>query len=241
MSWRDYWNQDTPIYSGERHKLLHYRLVSNDIIGLIPSADARVLDHGCGEALFADRVARHCAHLYLCDGAPLVRDRLNQRFGGHKRLTILAPEQLDHIPDGSLDLIVVNSLLQYLSLEELRGLLPIWRDLLKPEGRLILADVIPHDVSPITDAKALLSLAWQGGFLKSALLGLGRTAFSEYREIREEVGLSQYAEDEIEEILEDAGFTARRMVRNMGHNQARMTFEARPLAPPPEDQPTPSS
>ena len=40
MNWRDYWNQDTPIYSGERHKLLHYRLVANDIIALIPSREA---------------------------------------------------------------------------------------------------------------------------------------------------------------------------------------------------------
>jgi SAM-dependent methyltransferase len=237
MSWRDYWNQDTPIYSGERHKLLHYRLVSDDIVALIGSGAARVLDHGCGEALFADRVARHCDHLYLCDGAPLVRDRLAERFAGNDRITVLAPEQLDHIEDGSLDLIVVNSLLQYLSLEELRGLLAIWRNKLSPDGRLILADIIPHDVSPVTDAKALLSLAWRGGFLKSALLGLGRTAFSEYRRIREEIGLSQYAEDEIEEILQDAGFRAERLARNMGHNQARMTYEARPAALSESDEP----
>ncbi|MBM6592442.1 class I SAM-dependent methyltransferase [Microvirga pudoricolor] len=231
MSWREYWNQDTPIYSGERHKLLHYRLVSNDIVALLPSANAQVLDYGCGEALFAERVARQCSHLYLCDGAPLVRDRLVERFGANGRITVLAPEQLDHIEDGSLDLIVVNSLLQYLSLEDLRGLLAIWRGKLSPDGRLILADIIPHDVSPITDARALLSLAWQGGFLKSALLGLGRTAFSEYRKIREEIGLSHYAEDEIEELLRDAGFVPRRLERNMGHNQARMTYEARLAAP----------
>ena len=24
MNWRDYWNQDTPIYVSERHKVLHY-------------------------------------------------------------------------------------------------------------------------------------------------------------------------------------------------------------------------
>ena len=85
-----------------------------------------------------------------------------------------------------------------------------------------------HGVRTITDAKALLSLAWQGGFLKSALLGLGRTAFSEYRKIREEVGLAQYSEEEIRDLLEDAGFVPERAQRNLGHNQARMTFVARP-------------
>ncbi|WP_134496372.1 class I SAM-dependent methyltransferase [Microvirga pakistanensis] len=231
MNWRDYWNQDTPIYSGERHKILHYRLVANDIVGHIPSRDAIVLDYGCGEALFADQVAAQCAKLYLSDAAPLVRERLQAKFRGQGRIAILAPEQVAQLPDASLDLVVVNSLLQYLTLDELRGLLKLWRAKLKSEGRLVIADVIPPDVSPIADAKALLSFAWHGGFLKSALAGLVRTAFSEYREIREEIGLAQYSEDEVFDILEDAGFTSERAPRNLGHNQARMTFVCRVADP----------
>jgi SAM-dependent methyltransferase len=227
MNWRDYWNQDTPIYSGERHKLMHYKLVANDIIGLIPSRDAAVLDYGCGEALFADQVAGRCAKLYLSDAAPLVRERLQARFGANERIAILAPDEMTRLADGSLDLIVVNSLLQYLSLDELRSLLRLWRSKLRGGGRLVIADVIPPDVSPVTDAKALLSFAWQGGFLASAVLGLARTAFSEYRKIREEIGLAQYREDEMVDILQDAGFRAERAARNFGHNQARMTFIGR--------------
>jgi SAM-dependent methyltransferase len=229
MNWRDYWNQDTPIYVGERHKLLHYRLVANDIVGFIPSRGATVLDYGCGEALFADRVAAQCGHLLLCDSALLVRERLHARFDGNDRITVLGPEEVFTLEDAAIDLIVVNSLLQYLSLEELRSLLKLWRAKLKPDGRLVLADVIPPDVSPLTDAKALLSLAWKGGFLRSAALGLARTAFSEYRKIREEIGLSQYSQDEIVDILDDAGLAAERVGRNMGHNPARMTFVARPV------------
>jgi SAM-dependent methyltransferase len=229
MNWRDYWNQDTPIYTGERHKLLHYRLVANDIIGLLPSPGAAVLDYGCGEAVFADRVAARCGHLYLCDAAALVRDRLRDRFDRNGRITVLAPDDVAGLADAALDLIVVNSLLQYLSLEELRKGLKLWRGKLKPDGRLILADVIPPDVGPVTDAKALLSFAWRGGFLKSAVLGLARTTFSEYRRIREEIGLSQYTEEDVADILDEAGFHAERLPRNLGHNPARMTFVARPI------------
>jgi SAM-dependent methyltransferase len=228
MNWRDFWNQDTPIYSGERHKLLHYRLVANDIIGLIPSCDALVLDYGSGEALFADRIAARCGHLYLSDAAALVRDRLRDRLGANPAVTIFSPDEVSTIAEGSLDLIVVNSLLQYLSLEELRGLLRLWKSKLKAEGRLIIADVVPPGLSPLVDAKALLSFAWQGGFLKSALVGLGRTAFSDYRKIRDEIGLAQYGEAEMLEILDEAGFAGERAVHNLGHNQARMTFVARP-------------
>ncbi len=229
MNWRDYWNQDTPIYVSERHKVLHYWLVANDIVGLIPSPEAVVLVYGCGEAISANRVASRCTRLYLVDAAPLVRDWLKQRFRDNAKIAVLAPEDLAGLPERTLDLVVANSLLQYLSLDEFRSLLEIWRRKLKPNGRLVLADVIPPEVSPLTDARALLGFAWSGGFLKHALLSLARTALSDYRKIRDELGLSQYGEAEMIEILRDEGYRAERLPRNIGHNQARMTFLAQPL------------
>ena len=228
MNWRDFWNRDNPIYVSERHKTLHYRLIANDIAGLVPSASAAVLDYGCGEALSAGRVAQACARLYLCDAAPSVRERLKSRFAAEPRITVLAPEEIEAIPDRSLDLVVANSLAQYLTFDELRGLLTTWRAKLKPGGRLILADVIPHEVSPARDAAALQSFAWKGGFVKDALVGLARTALSDYRKLRDRLGLAQYGEAEMVELLRDAGFRAERRRPNMGHNQARMTFVASP-------------
>ena len=226
MNWRDYWNRDTPIYVGERHKVLHYRLVASDIAALSPSPEAHVLDHGCGEALSAERVAARCGRLYLCDAAPLVRERLGARFGGNPKIEVLAPEEIGRLPDGSLDLVVANSLLQYLSRDELRGLLRLWRAKLKADGRLVLADVIPPTLSPVADARALLGFAWKGGFATRAVLGLARTALSDYRKLRRELGLSTYAEREMIEFLRTEGFSAERLCKNIGHNQARMTFAA---------------
>ena len=227
MNWRDYWNQDTPIYASERHKQLHYARIAADLVALIPSPEAAVLDHGSGEALAAERVAARCRRLYLLDAAPLVRERLASRFRDNPRIRVIAPDELDDLPDRSLDLVVANSLLQYLSLDELRVLLKTWRAKLKPDGRLVLADVVPPDVSPVTDARALLAFAWQGGFLKAALYGLARTALSDYRKIRDDLGLAHYDEAEMIELLRDEGFGAERLPRNLGHNQARMTFSAR--------------
>jgi SAM-dependent methyltransferase len=231
MNWRDYWNRDTPIYVSERHKVLHYRLVASDIAALVPSPEAQVLDHGCGEALSAGRVAARCGRLYLCDAAPLVRERLRDRFGDDPKIEVLAPEEIGRLPDGSLDLVVPNSLLQYLSRDELRGLLRLWRAKLKRDGRLVLADVIPPTLSPVTDAQALLGFGWKGGFAVRAVFGLVRTALSDYRRIRRELGLSTYAESEMIELLRAEGFSAARRAKNIGHNQARMSFEARPTSP----------
>ena len=228
MSWRDYWNADTPIYVNDRHKSLHYAGVARDIAAYVPHEGALVLDHGCGEALSADRVAARCGKLWLCDGAPLVRERLAARFAAEPKIVVIAPEEVDSLPDHGLDLIVVNSLLQYLSTEELDELLGLWRSKLRDDGRLVLADVIPHETSPVDDVSALLRFAWSGGFLGAALLGLARTALSDYAKLRSELGLTHYGEEEMLSLLEGRGYRAERATRNMGHNPKRMTFMARP-------------
>lgn len=234
MNWRDYWNADTPIYVSERHKLLHYRGIATDTLAMIDELglprDASVLDHGSGEALSADRVAARVGRLFLCDGADLVRQRLRERFAGEARIAILAPEEVDGLPDASLDLVVVNSLLQYLSHAELAGLLDLWRAKLKPQGALVLADVLPPDLSPATDALALLRFAARGGFLTAAIAGLARTALSDYRKLRATLGLTHHGEAELVAMLREHGFAATRRRPNLGHNDARMTFVARPQA-----------
>lgn len=229
MSWRDFWNADTPIYASDRHKHLHYGLVARDIAAYVTDPGSVVLDHGSGEALSADRVAARCTTLYLCDGAPLVRERLRARFAAEPRIRVIAPEELESMPEQSLDLVVANSLLQYLSHEEFLHLLGTWRSRLKEGGRLVLADVIPPDVGPLDDVLALLRFAWSGGFLRAALLGLARTALSDYRRLRAELGLTHYAEAEMLALLAERGFAAGRAARNLGHNPKRMTFVARVL------------
>lgn len=228
MDWKTFWDRPNPIYVDERHKAAHYRGIADDLIALVPAPDAAVLDHGCGEALEAERVAAACGRLYLLDAAPSVRAKLAERFGAVRNIAVLAPESLDALPDRSLDLVVANSLLQYLSADELDRCLAEWRAKLRPTGRLVLADVIPPDVSSVTDALALLRFAAREGFIGAALGGLVRTAFSPYRKLRRELGLSMYAEGQMLDRLSEAGFRAYRSERNLGHNPARMTFIASP-------------
>lgn len=229
--WVDYWNADTPIYVGDRHRLLHYRLIAKDIVALMGALaitpDAVVLDYGCGEALSADLVARRCARLTLCDGAPLVRDRLKERFADNTKIAVLAPDEVEALPDRMFDLIVASSLVQYLTREEFAALLGRWRAKLSPGGYLVIADVIPRGVGAATDALALLSFAARGGFLSAALVGLARTFFSDYRKLRGELGLSQYDEAEMLGLVGAAGLSVTRRRPNIGHNDARMTFVAK--------------
>ena len=96
----------------------------------------------------------------------------------------------------------------------------------KPGGALVVADIIPPAVSPLTDASQLLAFAWRGGFLLAALGGLVRTVFSDYRKLRAQYGLSTYTADAITALIREAGFADVQQPKNFGHNPHRMTFKA---------------
>jgi len=225
--WRSFWDSSHSIYVNARHKSVHYRDIATQIAAFVPGPAARVLDFGCGDAIYAEIVARVAGELVLSDAAPSVRTALTARFGGHPRIKILAPEDVGRLPAASFDLIVANSVVQYLSSEELNRMLALWRRLLAPGGTLIVADVIPPQVGPFSDGLALIRYAAANGFLGAALVGLARTALSRYRRLRGELGIARYGEAEFLGKLRTAGFAAERLARNVEHNPARMTFRAR--------------
>jgi SAM-dependent methyltransferase len=225
-SWIEFWDSEHAIYVNDRHKRLHAQAVGRDLIRHIPARDALVLDHGCGEANYAADVAQHCRWLYLCEAAEGVRAGVAYRTWRIPNIEVLDPAGVEALPDRSLDLVVANSLVQYLTRRELIDLLGLWRRKLKPTGVLVVADVIPPDVSPLRDAASLLWFALKGGFLLAAIRGLVRTALSDYRKVRAQLGLSTYSAPDFIMVLADQGFIADRVRPNFGHNQARMTFRA---------------
>lgn len=224
--WISYWDSDHPIYVNARHFDVHYANIADDIVRLLPGKPARVMDYGCGEALHADKIAVHCATLYLCEAAPTVRTRLKERFGKVANIAVTSPEDVAAMEPASLGLIVANSLIQYLKRGELLALLKVWRRLLAPGGALVVADVISPKQSAIADALSLLRFAAANGFLTAAFIGLVKTTLSDYRKLRAELGLTTYDEAEMLTLLAEAGYDAARLRPNLGHNQGRMAFRA---------------
>jgi len=225
--WIDYYDSTHTIYASKLHRDLHFQIIARDIIGYISSPDAVVLDYACGEALSAARVADACGKLYLAEPAPGVRGRLIARFAPNTRIRVRSLDDLRKMDEKSVDLVIMNSVAQYMTREELDSALSVIRRLLKPAGRLVVGDILRPEVGMAKDVLALLKFAGKHGFLKDACYGLASTALSNYRQLRTRIGLQRYSESEMIEKLTRAGFTASRCHCNIGHNPWRMTFVAR--------------
>ncbi len=168
--WRSFWDGEHAIYVSDRHKAVHYVAIAEGILDHVRLADlggdAVVLDYACGEALETPRVAAAVGRLVLCDGAPSVVAKLRERFGALGNVAFALPEDLDAVlPDGTADLIVVSSLIQYLSRVDFVALLGRFRAKLKPSGRLVIADVIPPDAGIVPDVLSLLRNGLRHGYL----------------------------------------------------------------------------
>jgi ubiquinone/menaquinone biosynthesis C-methylase UbiE len=225
--WIDYYDSTHTIYASKLHRDLHFQLIATDIIGYITSKDAVVLDYACGEAVSAAQVAEACGKLLLAEPAPGVRGRLIARFAPNTKIRVRSLDDLRHMRERSVDLAVMNSVAQYMTADELNAAFAVIKRLLKPGGRLVLGDILRPEVGMARDVIALLRFAITHGFVVDALFGLARTALSDYRQLRNRIGLQRYSETDMIAKLAAAGFSASRSLINIGHNPWRMTFVAR--------------
>ena len=95
-----------------------------------------------------------------------------------------------------------------------------------PVGYLIAKRELVHD---LTNVKMLTSVG--GSRFAEAVVStlLERGAYRKYVErLRQRAGLTRYGEEEMLAVLRKAGFSGERARLNIGHNQARMAFLARP-------------
>src|ERR1700754_417264 len=216
--WIDYYDSTHTIYASKLHRDLHFQIIARDVIGYISSPDAVVLDYACGEALYAGWVAAACGMLILAEPAPGVRGRLIARFAPNMKIRVRSLDDVRKMHERSIDLVVMNSVAQYMPPQELDSAFQNIRRLLKPGGRLVIGDILRPEVGMGRDVAALLRFALTHGFLRDALIGLVSTALSDYRQLRAKVGLQRYSEAGMLAKLAASGFTAKRAPFNIGHN-----------------------
>lgn len=226
-SWTEFWSGKHSIYAGPRHVDAHFRRLTADLAACLPRGTGlQILDYGSGDALGAPSLAALGHRIALYDAATEVQKRIAQRFAGDARIAVLDDRALAD-QEGTFDAVIVSSVIQYIPREALPSVATRWHRLLAPGGVLIVADVMRPDAGMAEDVADLLGFARQEGFLLGALINLGRTFFSDYRRMRQKLGLARYTEQEFLKLLTEAGFQAEVLKGNPGPNRHRRGFRGR--------------
>jgi ubiquinone/menaquinone biosynthesis C-methylase UbiE len=226
-SWYEYWNRPNGIFVSESHKRAHYQRIFSNVLPFLPRGPGgAVLDWGCGEASAAELMASACERVYLYDSADIVHTRLRQRYEEHRGITVLDAERLKRLPSDSLDLILINSVIQYLSRAQLIDALFDLRRLLKPGGRVLIGDVIAPGTQTWQHAMVFLTFAYRSGFMVSGIIGLFRTFLPSYNSVKRQHGLAKYSETEILNIFELCELHGERLPRNIAVSPIRSSYIA---------------
>jgi SAM-dependent methyltransferase len=165
--WHAYWDRL------EEHVI--FRVEAADYLSRLeaalgPQRGARVLDFGCGFGFLAELLAPKVTALFVFDASDHMRRRAQLRLAGHANVRILGPPAAESWPeDLRFDLILVNSVVQYMTPDVFHGWLARWRTMLAPGGRLVLSDLLIRDVNPLREVAELLAMSARGGCLLSVV------------------------------------------------------------------------
>jgi ubiquinone/menaquinone biosynthesis C-methylase UbiE len=229
-SWLDFWNAANRIYVSRRHREAHFDTIFARVRPFLPARpDGIVLDWGCGDALAAGRMAEICGTVQLYDGASAVRARLVERHQGHPSVQVLDDSDLDALAPGSVDFVMVISVIQYLDKQQLATALARFHRLVKRDGSILIGDVIEPDTQVWRDAANLLRFGLSEGFFLAALVGMLSTFASPYRRLRREMGFSRYTPKEILHLLEGQGFSGESLPVNVAPSRQRRSYLGRKM------------
>jgi SAM-dependent methyltransferase len=233
-SWLDFWNAPNAIYASSRHQRVHSATVLAGVGRFVPAGgEAVVLDWGCGDAVAAGELAQSCRTLLLFEPAQTTRGRLLANYAGHAKIEVLDEAKLEAVAPGSVDLIVVNSVVQYLSRQQFADALRLFRRLLKSDGELLLGDIIEPDTPLVRHVIIFLRFAWDNGFFFAGILSLARNLTSPYCQLRRSAGYACYRSAEMLAMLEDNGFGGERLPSNIAVSRLRSSYLARKRDPGP--------
>lgn len=187
-----------------------------------PDPAKHLLDFGCGYGHVAGLLAPHFGGIALYDAAKGMQDAAAERLGRLGNVAVWNPDGPTRF-----DVVVVNSVVQYLTADELTGRLREWRTILAPGGRVLLSDLIPPGHSTWSDAVALAKFSVRKGYFFRAL----RKTLSErkrYAAVADATPLYRPSRDELTRLAADAGFAVSYLPRNLTHFPGR---EAAMLTP----------
>lgn len=228
--WKTYWettrlNDRQRIFREQANEYVRNLLATVDL-----KPTARVLDFGCGFGFATAALAPHVQEVHIWDASSIVRQRAAANLAGHANVRPIDLGDGRNLPRGiRFDAILVNSVIQYMDLEEFRAWLAGWRRLLRPAGRLIISDIIPPDNRSSWDYAAVLRFSARRGFLLRALWQAVND-LSRYWTMRRTCAYLCLRAEDLRRHGKDAGLAMRLLPRSLTHFRRRLAVLFSPIS-----------
>ena len=169
---------------------------------LIPHLNEyHILDYGCGQGLVAERLAPKVKAIDLWDSSETARKQAQEVCLSHPNVKVLT--QLHESP--LYDLILVSSVTQYMTENQLQESMGLWRRMLKTKGLVLITDIIPPRRRIFREIFALLRFAARYGLLVRMLLE-GICGLPKYWHRSRQHALTHYSRKKIAELALATGF-----------------------------------
>lgn len=190
------------------------------VVGL--AADQVVLDFGAGLGFVAEALAPIVASVWWWDPSPAMQAAALRRLAPlpNARLAPASAVTATAAPALRFDLILVNSVVQYMTPRELGAWLGVWRHLLRPAGGIVLSDLVRPGHVLAWDVLDQLALGVRGGCLARTILA-GVAEVAPFRGLTRRHPLTRIAPDELRRHAAAAGLEARLLPGNLTHRRRR--------------------
>jgi cyclopropane fatty-acyl-phospholipid synthase-like methyltransferase len=229
--WGEYFDRVTPESPLYRVQAAVYVESLAAAVGL--HDQQQVLDFGCGFGLVAALVAPRVARVCWWEPSRHMRGEAERHLASLPNATFWDLSAMPDAPYGHplpalrFDLILVNSVVQYMPPDDVWAWLPWWRRMLKAGGRLVLSDLITGDHRGVADMIDLLRLgARHGSPVRAAAGAIGGVVT--YWRTRHAAPLTRVDRDDLTSRAREAGLDTEFLTSNLTHFRTRATAILRP-------------
>ena len=183
----------------------------------------RALDFGCGLGFVAELLCSKVHSLHFWDYSSNMLEaatvRLQDTPNSHP--VDLSSDNDDYAE--YFDLVFVNSVIQYMSRGDLSDWLGRWRGMLRPDGTLIVSDVIWPKPAFFTEVFDSLMFSAKEGFLVRTLKkDMGQ--YLRYLKARSQADLARYSKDDIRQLAAENRLHAAEADYNLTYRSNRFSM-----------------
>lgn len=129
--------------------------------------------------------------------------------------------------DHAFDVVLVHSVVQYLTVTELARSLNRWTRLVSPNGCILLSDLLAPGMSGAVEMFQFLHFALRSRVMLPAL-SAARREWGRYSSWRRRSPLLTLSEGQVADLAAAEGFSAARLVSNLGYRRQRFSMRLVP-------------